>query len=129
MKANKKNIDKQTKLPAGPMAEKVCHDGLVVDVTRTPGAILDSLEDLVHGILFLECRVAGTQYHLLDGKLDNLELGQELFLVRDKDNAHDDNAVAVSWEEPYWDDAEGFDFSHILGYIPREINSSLLSPL
>ena len=129
MKTDNQNIDKQTKQSPSPMEENVCHNGLVEDVTKTPFSIFDSWEDLSHGILFLESRVAGTQYHLKDDKLDNLELGQELFLVRDKDNAHDDKAVAVSWEEPYWDNAEGFDFSHILGYIPKEVNSSLSAML
>ena len=129
MKTDNKNIGKQTNQSPNPMKESGCPNGLEEDVTNTTVSIFESWDDLSHGRLFLECRVAGTQYHLKDDKLDNLELGQELFLVRDLDNAHDDKAVAVSWEEPYWDNAEGFDFSHILGYIPKEVNSSLAAML
>lgn len=81
------------------------------------------------GKLFLECKVAGTQYHHVDEILSSIWEGQRIYLVRDSENEHDSQAVAVSLEEPYWDDASGFDFSQILGYVPRGMNATLAAML
>lgn len=46
--------------------------------------------------VFLECRVAGTSYHHVDDMLDTIFVGRKVHLMRDRDNKHDENAVAVS---------------------------------
>lgn len=78
---------------------------------------------------FLECRVAGTSYHHVDDMLDTIYVGRKVHLIRDRENKHDKNAVAVSFNDPNLQDSDDFDFSDILGYIPRECNAALAGML
>ena len=80
-----------------------------------------------NGRVFLECRVAGTSYHHVDDMLDTIFVGRKVHLMRDRDNKHDENAVAVSLNDPSLLEPEDLDFSDILGYVPREDNAALAS--
>ena len=78
-------------------------------------------------VFFKECAVAGLSFHLKknDELWDELEVGTELALIRDKNNKFDSNAVAVALADDYDGDADDFDFDFILGYIPLNDNSEL----
>ena len=78
-------------------------------------------------VVFKECAVAGVSFHLkYDDELwESLDIGTKLVLVRQKDNKHDKNAVAVALADDYEGDPEGFDFDFIIGYVPRSENSEL----
>jgi len=78
-------------------------------------------------VFFKECPIAGLSFHLeKDDELwDELEEGVKLALVRQKDNKHDRNAVAVCLADDYGGDPEDFDFDFILGYVPRADNAEL----
>ena len=78
-------------------------------------------------ILFRECQVAGLSFHLEedDELWDELEVGIELALVRDRHNRYDRNAVALALANDYDGDPGDFDFDFIIGYIPRDVNSDI----
>lgn len=65
---------------------------------------------------FKDCHLAGRMYYDADEVWDKLKVGTVLQLVRDKENGHDPDAVAVMFY-----DAEADDVFHI-GYIPRTDN-------
>ena len=70
----------------------------------------------VRKMYFMDCNLAGRQYHDADEVWDELKVGTVLSLERDKENRYDPNAVAVMYkkadeEEPY-----------LIGYIPRTDN-------
>ena len=81
------------------------------------------------GGMLLECRIAGTAYHHVDDLLDQINEGDEVFLVRDYKNKHDVRAVAVTLENPYLNKLREFDFSNILGYIPKKENDAVATIL
>lgn len=81
------------------------------------------------GEMLLECRIAGTAYHHVDDILDQINEGDEVFLVRDYKNKHDGRAVAVTLENPYLNKLREFDFSNILGYIPKKENDAVATIL
>lgn len=70
-------------------------------------------------IYFMDCNLAGRQYHDADEVWDKLKVGTVLQLVRDKDNKYDPCAVAVV----YNDEEKKEDFC--IGYIPRRENKDL----
>lgn len=72
--------------------------------------------------LWTECVVAGWNFQDLDDIWDELDEGTELALVRQRDNEHDYNAVAVALKDDYDGSPDDFDFSLILGYVPRTEN-------
>ena len=76
-------------------------------------------------VLYKECHIAGTSFHDLEEIWDELYEGAELALVRDKDNSHDRNAVAVALAGDYDGNPEDFDFDFILGYVPRTENEHI----
>ena len=82
-------------------------------------------------VFFKECAVAGVSFHLkYDDELwEALEVGTKLALVRQKDNKHDKNAVAVALADDYDGNPEDFDFDFIIGYIPRSENAELATLL
>lgn len=79
--------------------------------------------------LFMECAVAGVCYHDDDHIVEELTVGTEIALVRQRDNKYDINAVAVALKGDYDGNPEEFDFRFILGYIPRNQNSELAAML
>lgn len=72
-------------------------------------------------LFFMECRVAGRQYHDADEVWDELKVGTQLRLVRDLDNRHDPNAVAMVLDK----DGE----EYLIGYVPRIANENLAALL
>lgn len=73
-------------------------------------------------LYFMECHLAGRQYHDADEVWENLKVGTKLQLVRDLDNRYDPEAVAAVYKKKY-DDGEADEF--LLGYIPREENDTI----
>lgn len=92
---------------------------------------LHSMAEMVKPVyakkLLKECAIAGISYHLKpDDELWNeLEEGEELALVRHRNNKYDKNAVAVALACDYDGDADNFDFDFILGYIPKDQNTEI----
>lgn len=78
---------------------------------------------------FLTCCIAGLTYHDADSIMDELQEGDKVVLVRQKDNRYDSNAVAVTLPDGYNGNPDEFDFDNILGYIPRECNAQLATML
>ena len=66
---------------------------------------------------YLSTHVAGRQYHE-DDVWDKLKVGTELRLVYDADNRHDENAVAL-----VFDDEQDGEF--LIGYVPRAHNETI----
>lgn len=64
-------------------------------------------------IYYMDCNVAGFKYWDGIEVFNQLRIGEELQLVREKDNGHDPEAIAVYWKESK------------LGFIPRTMNTDL----
>lgn len=79
--------------------------------------------------LLMECRIAGLAYHNEDHIVDELSVGTKLALVREKNNEHDKNAVAIASACDYEGNPDDFDFRFILGYIPKEQNEGIAAML
>ena len=75
--------------------------------------------------LYKECQIAGITFHDLSDIWDELYVGAELALIRQKDNEHDEYAIAVALADDYDGDPDDFDFNLILGYVPRTENEEL----
>lgn len=74
-------------------------------------------------IFYKECRIAGTYYHIIPELWEFYEAGDEVVLVRDKGNTHDENAVAVVLREDY--EAGKFAMEDIMGFIPKAENTEI----
>ena len=68
-------------------------------------------------VLVQESPVAGFQFHEGESVWSSLEVGKELTLVREADNVHDSNAVAVYFHTDQ------------LGYVPRVENTAVAQML
>ncbi len=88
-------------------------------------------EPMFKKVLFKECAVAGTSFHIkYDDEIWNeLEVGQEVALVREHKNKYDKNAVAIALKDDYDGDPDNFDFDFILGYIPKSENEEIAKML
>lgn len=64
-------------------------------------------------LYYMDCHVAGFKYWDGIDVFNQLRIGDEVQLVREKDNAHDAEAIAVYWKESK------------LGYIPSNQNTDL----
>lgn len=73
-------------------------------------------------VVYKECQIAGWNFHDPEDFWDELYEGAELVLVREKNNKHDRNAVAVVLADDFDGDTENFDFDFIIGYVPRTEN-------
>lgn len=74
----------------------------------------------MHGgapIPFMQCPVAGFQFHGGEGCWARIRPGDRLTLRREPTNRHDPRAIAVAWQEVQ------------LGYVPREANYALAQML
>ena len=78
-------------------------------------------------LYFMECHVAGRQYHEADEVWEDLHVGTPLLLVRDTDNKYDPEAVAIVYRKTYGDEDEHDDY--VLGYIPRDENTPIAALL
>lgn len=79
--------------------------------------------------MLMECRIAGLAYHNEDHIVDELSVGTKLALVREKNNEHDKNAVAIASACDYEGNPDEFDFRFILGYVPKDQNESIAAML
>lgn len=64
-------------------------------------------------ILVHTCPLAGAQFHALGQLREQIQVGDELRLVRDPQHKHDALAIRVEWQ------------GQMLGYIPRADNPAL----
>lgn len=64
-------------------------------------------------IYYMDCHLAGFKYWDGIEVFNQLRIGEELHLVREKDNGYDAEAIAV-----YWKDSK-------LGFIPSAMNTDL----
>ena len=53
---------------------------------------------------------------------EDVDEGEQLVLIRDYNNKHDFNAVAIAFAGDYEGDPENFDFEYIIGYVPQSDN-------
>lgn len=73
-------------------------------------------------LFFKECNLHGRMYHDCDEVFDELKVGTVLSLVREPDNNHDPDAIAVT----YYKVVDGVCIDkYLLGYIPRESNKEM----
>ena len=70
-------------------------------------------------LFFMECNLAGRQYHDADEVWDELHVGTILRLERDLDNRYDSNAVAVIFTSAVKEE------EFLLGYLPKDENESI----
>ncbi|MBQ8867495.1 MAG: HIRAN domain-containing protein [Bacteroidaceae bacterium] len=75
-------------------------------------------------LFFMECHLAGRKYHDADEVWEELKVGTKLKLVRDADNRHDPDAVAVVYERAC-DDQRAECEEFLLGYIPCDENEQI----
>ena len=64
-------------------------------------------------LLVQSAPLAGFRYHAAGGVWNELRVGDALELLREADNPHDANAIAVAWR------------GRKLGYVPRRDNAAL----
>jgi hypothetical protein len=79
--------------------------------------------------LILECPVAGLGFHDVEEYWDELYEGAKLALVREPENPHDQNAIAIALPSDYDGDPDNFDFEYCIGYIPRKSNATMAAML
>lgn len=72
-------------------------------------------------LYFMECHVAGRQYHDADEVWEDLKVGTKVSLVREKDNRFDPHAVAIVYHKQI----EGEEEAYLLGYVPRGENETI----
>ena len=70
-------------------------------------------------LYFMDCHLAGRQYHDVDEVWDDMNVGTILQLERDLENRHDPYAVAVLFKKEYEEEP------YLLGYIPRGDNRTI----
>lgn len=75
-------------------------------------------------LFYMECHLAGRKYHDVDEVWDELQVGTIVSLVRDLDNRHDPEAVAVVYNAGL-DEDTGESEDYLLGYIPASQNTEL----
>ncbi len=68
-------------------------------------------------ILVQSSPLAGSQFHALTTLRPQLQVGDRLDLVRERDNPHDPLAIRVEWQ------------GHKLGYVPRKENRAVAEAL
>ncbi len=80
--------------------------------------------------LYKECRIAGLSFsENIDDVWEELGVGDKLVLVRQKNNPHDMNAVAVALPGDFDGDPDNFDFDFKLGYVPKAENADIANLL
>ena len=72
---------------------------------------------------FMDCNLAGRKYHDADEVWEELKVGTTLRLEHDKENRHDDYAVAVIYERKNKKNETEDEF--LIGYIPRGENKTI----
>lgn len=108
----------------GDEMESLCGAASASDATNATGD-----DSLLQRMPILECPVAGIGFYDIFDIWDELYVGAKIALVHDRDNPHDENAVAVALEGDYDGNPDDFDFDYILGYIPRRYNQDIATML
>lgn len=78
---------------------------------------------------FMECTVAGVQFHDIDDVWEELDEGLTVKLEREYDNVHDANAIQVILSSSEFGDSEDEIEEYILGYIPQKQNKAIATIL
>lgn len=78
---------------------------------------------------FMECTVAGVQFHDVDDVWDELDEGLVVKLEREYDNVHDANAIQVILSSSEFGDSDDEIEEYILGYIPQKQNKTIATIL
>jgi hypothetical protein len=118
-------------VPAGPEDNILTLEGDVTrpedsDELKGPPKSSKDDNDEDFGEPYRFCYVAGISFHNINDIWDELYVGAKLVLVRQPDNKYDGNAIAVALANDFDpEEPESFDFSFILGYIPRSENEEL----
>lgn len=73
-------------------------------------------------LYFMECHLAGRQYHDADDVFCELRVGTPLRLVRDRRNRYDPDAIAVVYDKPL---PQGKSEAYKIGYVPAADNHDL----
>lgn len=90
-----------------------------------------NLEENRRKSVVLESFVAGLSHYLpnKDERWEEIEEGDALALVRDRNNKYDENAVAVAFAKDYDGNPDNFDFRQIIGYLPKSNNEDIAEML
>lgn len=126
--------------PFEELADNFCksddQDDIVLPEQQLTGLIapLDEFEGLEGDIIcppdeknpverkiLVECPVAGIGFHDIEEVWDELYEGAKVSLIRESDNPHDKNAVAVALSE----DTDDPEICRVIGYIPRKDNKAV----
>jgi hypothetical protein len=86
---------------------------------RLPGLLLIAMSvwaqplhaQIAAHILLQDSPLAGFQYHEAKKLWPQMQVGDALTLIREPDNAYDENAVRIEWQ------------GHKIGYVPRRDNA------
>lgn len=83
------------------------------------------LEENRRKSVVLESFVAGLSHYLRDDdeRWEEIEEGDAVALVRDRNNNYDENAVAVALAKDYDGNPDDFDFRQMIGYLPKGNNA------
>ena len=68
---------------------------------------------------FKECAISRWNRYNPEEWWEDVDEGEQLVLIRDYNNKHDFNAVAIAFAGDYEGDPEYFDFEYIIGYVPQ----------
>lgn len=71
---------------------------------------------------FKECAISRWNRYNPEEWWEDVDEGEQLVLIRDYNNKHDFNAVAIAFAGDYEGDPENFDFEYIIGYVPQSDN-------
>lgn len=113
-------------MPKPLEGDVVIEEGVVPDQPLEGEVCTDPIEKRK---LFLECNVAGAAFYNIDDIWDELYEGAKLVLVREKDNVHDEDAIAVALADESNDWSDEIECGPTLGYIPRKVNKALATLL
>lgn len=105
---------------APPDMEKV--NGNMIEVPIPPYMSEFSLS-------FMECTVAGVQFHDVDDVWDKLDEGLTVKLEREYDNENDANAIKVIFSLIELGDSDEDAEEYMLGYIPQKQNKAIATIL
>ena len=85
--------------------------GVVVPFAAAGGALANTKSN--KPLVILQCPVVGFHYYQPLDKAGEMQAGETLTLVREPQNTHDKNAIAIYWQEQK------------IGYVPRTNNTAL----
>ncbi len=133
IESNGEDYSREPELPAGIPAPPDYREGMVLspdpdDLIQLQGEVMppEHFFGAEDERIFLETYVAGVKFHDALDVWSELDEGMPVTLVRDTENRHDDNAVAVVYAS---DNEDGVRQEYTLGYIPKEVNAQIAAML